>query len=367
VNKLIVSAIFFTILPLNHAMAGEMGEVKDEKFNVYVPNLPTTNEYTVSALFLRPSGNTDYAVLVNPFNPSVADPGLSPHWVEKNVTPDFNAGFSLNFRHIFPNSGNDTNLYWARLRTSDTGTFPVDRRVPPYTQFTGPNWDIGPDGATTHAANGKVKFSYDVLNVEVGKSVNFDPNLRTRFFTGVSGVWLMQQNYANFTGTDPVYGPYTFDITTQSKYNAAGIRLGIDGEYQGMYHINPVGLLAGTLFVGSQQPANNTKSTGGGTTAHGIPVNYQSIQHSSYIQVVPALDAKLGLKYSRSFSNDRLFTLEGGYMAAVYVNAIQNYVQSSTVPGSLGIVTGAHYLQSLIKTTDSFALDGPYVSLAMKM
>ena len=33
------------------SMAGEMGVVKNERFDVYIPNLESTNEYTASAFF----------------------------------------------------------------------------------------------------------------------------------------------------------------------------------------------------------------------------------------------------------------------------------------------------------------------------
>ena len=307
-------------------------------------------------------------MLVNPFNPSIANPGFDPNWQERSVNTDFNAGFYLNFRHVFPNSGNDINLYWAHLRTGDSSAVPEDRGTPPDFQMAGPNWNIGPNANFTKSFRGKVNFSYDVLNAEVGKSIELNPNLSTRLFTGVSGLWLNQINQANFYGQDIELGPFSFIQQTTSKYSAAGVRLGIDGEYKGKYNINPVGLLAGNIFIGSQQPSTKGTFTGGLTTyANNLPTHNQYISHRSYIQVVPAIDAKLGLKYSKVFTNDRKFTIEGGYMAAVYINAIQNYVISTTVPLSHSFNTGSFYLQSLIKTIDSFAIDGPYVSFSYKM
>ncbi|VEG92139.1 Lpg1974 family pore-forming outer membrane protein [Legionella spiritensis] len=367
-KKLISFAIFSSIMiPFYPVMAGEMGAVKEKKFVVYVPDLPSSNTFTAGALFLRPGESNDYAVLVNPFNPNVAAPILSPSWEPKGINPNFSAGFLLNFRHVFSDSGSDVNVYWAHLNTSDKETFPVNRNAPPAQQMTGPFWNIGPDAGTTSAANGQLKNRYDVLNVEIGKHVNFDPNLESRFFAGISGLWLQNKIIANFSGTDPILGPYRFGITTSSKYNAAGFRLGMDGEYHGWFNINVVGLLAGDLFVGSQQPATNTVGSGSVLAAAGIPENHQSISHKSFTQVVPAVDAKLGLKYSRQYSKDKLFAIEAGYMASIYVNAVQNYVTSTYVPGSLGIVTGSVFLQSLIKTTNSFSVDGPYVTASVKI
>ena len=172
---------------------------------------------------------------------------------------------------------------------------------------------------------------------------------------------------ANFYGVDPILGPFLFNITTTSKYTGTGLRVGIDGEYDGVYGIKPVGLLAVNILIGSQQPSTITNATGGISRAAGIPVNTQFIAHKSYIQMLPGFDAKLGLKYTHQNSNKTLISIEAGYRASLYLDAIQNYVPSTTVPGSLGIVAGGVYLQSLIKTSETFSMDGPYAQASIKM
>lgn len=364
-NKIKWATLGLLISCIGQANAGAMGDVSQD-FNVVVPNTPSANEFSASALFLRPGGSNDYATLVSPFNANVATPILSPDWQPEGINPDYSAGFSLNFRHLFANSGTDINFYWARLRTKDDSTFFVNRQPPPAQQMTGPVWDLGPNAGPTSHADGRLETNYDLFNAEVGKAIHFAPNLNTRIFAGVSGLWLKQQTDGVFNGVDPILGFYRFDVVTSSQYNAAGIRVGIDGEYQGFYNINPVGLLAGALYIGSLQPSTDTYGTGSILATAGIPVNHQWISHKSYIQAVPAIEAKLGLKYSRQY-HEKILAVEGGYQASVYVNAIQNYIPSTFVPGSLGIVSGSVFLQSLLKTTDSFSLDGPYVTASLKM
>ena len=233
--------------------------------------------------------------------------------------------------------------------------------------MTGPFWNIGPDAGTTSSADGRAKSHYNVLSAEVGKHIMFGPDLSVRFFTGISALWLNQKIIANFAGVDPILGPYTFNITTKSKFNAGGLRFGIDGEYEGWYKIKALWLLAGNIYVGSQQPKTETTGAGSVLAAAGIAENDQFIWHDSYIQIVPSFDAKLGLKYSIPYCRDnRLFSIEGGYMTSVFVNAIQNYVPSTYVPGSLGIVTGSVFLQSMLKTTENYSLDGPYLTASIQ-
>ena len=76
------------------------------------------------------------------------------------------------------------------------------------------------------------------------------------------------------------------------------------------------------------------------------------------MQVVPALDAKPGLKYAYQAGNNATLTVEGGYMASIYVNAVQSDVPSTYVLGSAGMNTGAIFLQSLTKKSRVLRLMG---------
>ena len=325
-----------------------------------------TNEFAASGLLLRPGGSNDYATLVSPFSPNVTTPILTPNWEAKGMEADFSGGFSINLKHNF-HSGRDVQLHWAHLHTRDDATFGVNRNPPPAQQFAGPFWNVGPDAGTTSTANGSLKNSYDVVNAEVGKQVSLAPDLNMRFFGGLSALWIHQTLRANFSGIDPILGLYNFGIATHSKYHAGGMRLGLESEYHALHCLSIVGKLAGNLFIGSQQPLTEAEGSGSILAAGGIGINHQSISHQSYIQMAPGLDAKLGLKYSHEYCPNKFFTLEAGYMASMYMNTIQNYVPSTYVPASLGIVAGSVYLQSLIKTTESFSLDGPYLTVALKM
>jgi hypothetical protein len=360
-----ISLLSLLISPFESVIAEVTKDTpKDPLINLFVP---PSNEFTVGGVFLRPSGSNDYAVLVSPFNPNVPAPILSPSWETKAINAGFSPGFLLNYRHVFANSDNDINLYWLHLRTSDSNNITANTSAPPAQQMTGPVWNIGPDAGPTSRANGQMKNSFDVFNIEFGKQVKLGQNLQSRFFAGLSGLWLQHKIIGNFGGTDPILGPYTFGITTHSKYKALGLRLGVDGEYKPINYFSIVGLFAGNLYVGSQNPSTTTTGTGSILTAGGIPVNNQSISHDNYMQIVPAIDAKLGLKFSHQYSDSMSFAIEAGYMASIYINAIQDYVPSTYVPGSLGIVSGSVYLQSLLKSTNSFALDGPYIQFSMKV
>lgn len=335
--------------------------------NTFHCGIAATNELAVGGLFLRPGGSNDYGTLVSPFSTNVVTPILTPNWEAKGMEADFSAGFSLSLRRTFNESGTDFSLSWSHLHGRDDAVFGAQLGPVPFQQMVGPFWAVGPGDGPTTSAKGYLKTNYDVVSAEIGKQLHFDHDLCVRLFTGLSGLWIHQNNTANFTGTDPILGFYTFGITTKSKYNAGGLRFGLESDYQAYRGLSLVGLLAGNLFIGSQQPLTETQGTGSILAAGGIGVNQQSVSHKSYVQIVPAIDAKLGLKYSHEYCPNKAFSVEAGYMASMYINATQNYVPSTYVPGSLGIVSGSVYLQSMLKTIESFSVDGPYLTVAMKM
>jgi hypothetical protein len=329
--------------------------------------LAATNEFAAGGVFLRPAGSNDYAALVSPFSPNVPDPILTPNWEAKGMDANFSAGFTLNFRHTFNQSGNDFNLSWIHLHARDDATFGVNLGPIPIQQMAGPFWAVGPNDGPTSGARGYLKSNYDVVSAEFGKQLHFEDSLYLRLFSGICGVWIHQNNTALFNGLDPVEGLFTFGITTKSKYNSGGIRFGLESDYHTWRGLSLVGLLAGNLLIGTQQPLTETSGTSNSLAAAGIGVNQQSVSHRSYVQMVPAVDAKLGLKYCHEYCPNKALSVEAGYMASMYVNVVQNYVPSTYVPASLGIVSGSVYLQSMMKTTESFSLDGPYITFALKM
>jgi len=367
IKKTYLALCIVALNSVSSCFAGEMGAV-EKRFDIYAPNLPKSNEITGGAVFLRPSGNADYAVLTLPFNSSVPTPSDQPHWKVRDINASFTPGFYLNGRHVFQDSGRDVNLNWTHLRTNDTNATTADNSRPPYFQMVGPASEIGPYDSRVRNAYGQMKYDYDVLNGDFGQHINIDPKLKTRIFLGISGLWLQEQLTTTFTGT----GNLRFVSDYTSRFNGAGVRLGMDGMYPVYHHIEIVGGLAGGVLLGTQQTNSIYNGSSDFLASDGIAAGRQSISHRSYAQVVPSMDAKLAMKYSHQLSNNRSLSIEGGYMGAVYVDAIQNYVPSTFVASSPeighgGINSGAIFLQSLMKTTNTFSVNGPYVSASLKM
>ena len=83
-----------SLLLSHNGIAGSLYKDKssNNNFEVFVPNLESSTEFSVGGFHLRPGGSNDYAVLVTPLNPDVATPILSPFWEPKGFHPDFETG-----------------------------------------------------------------------------------------------------------------------------------------------------------------------------------------------------------------------------------------------------------------------------------
>jgi hypothetical protein len=358
------------ILMASNLYAGTMGDVRSN-FDVYAPNLAKSNEISGGAVFLRPAGNQDYAVLTNPFGPSAA----TPSWQVLDINTTFSPGFFFNLRHTFENTSNDVNLYWLHLRTSNSTANDANGgyTASPGWQMIGPDYEIGPNDKVFRLAQGSIDYSFDAINGELGQHIHVDPLLKARLFAGISGVILQNKLTGIYTGlqrdtgTGALSGFVYFPQTSIAKYNGAGLRVGLDAESNAYFNnFSILGSFASSLLIGTQYARTNF--VGGSTSLEALNIqgNYQFIAKKSYANLVPAVDGKLGLKYAYQH-NDKTFTVEGGYMAAIYINALVNYVPSTTVPPSAGTTTGGIYLQSLKKTTDNFSFNGPYVNASLKM
>ncbi len=349
--------------------AGTMGPAR-ANFDIYAPQLINSNELTGGAVFLRPTGNQDYAVLTNPFGPSAA----TPNWDVLNINTNFAPGFFFNLKHTFDNTSNDVNLYWLHLRTSNSTQHNANGGTDfPTWQMIGPNYNIGPYDSFFRVAAGTIKYSYDAINGDLGQHINIDPLLKTRLFAGISGIILQQQLNTVYNGvqrdtnTGGLSGFVNFPQTQESKFNGAGLRLGLDGESKAYFdNLSILGTFAGSLLIGTQYARTEFSGSSSSLQNAGITSNKQAIGNKSYANIVPAVDGKLGLKYAYQHQ-DKTLTIEGGYMAAIYVNALVNYMPSTTVPPTGNTITGGIYLQSLVKTVDNFSFNGPYVSAALKM
>ena len=174
---------------------------------IFIPKLTPGWQFTASLLYLRPGADNLGWLTITTFLPV-----QNPQWAVQTLNPQFQPGFSVGARYTFPSAGKDIRVNWEHLRTSDSASVAVSN---PNTQWISPFNQTGPstsEGANEvgvfhlKAAQAQVNFSYDMINLDVGQTVNFGANTQVRLFTGLSYLQLREQLVSTFYN-DPNINP----------------------------------------------------------------------------------------------------------------------------------------------------------------
>ncbi len=336
----------------------------------FVPNLAPGFVFSAGLLMLQPGAdNLGYATTTTFL------PLQNPQWAVHTIDPDYQPGFSVGARYVVPCSGKDYQFNWENLRTSDSASVAVSD---PTTQWISPFSQTGPSTSESSnevgifhlkAAQGRVDFDYDRLNVEVGQTVNIGPNAQYRLFAGLSYVRLQEQLISTFFN-DPTIVPTPpviaipdptlryITLNNTSTYTGVGPRLGLTSTHSFFRNFTFVGELSGAVLAGRMQPAQYS-FTGVFEDAEDI----EQISSDSVSQVVYASDAKLGLGYRCQLRKRSVLSFESGFRAAIFVNPFSTYETSTNV---LPLDIGSLSTNSMRHTPSNFTLNGFYATCSFQ-
>jgi hypothetical protein len=302
-------------------------------------------EISGSLLFLQPgAGNLEYATLVNPL------PAVSPHWTNQSLTPQYSPAFGVGFRYM-PDASNDIALNWLHQNSSADASVSA---MPD--QMVGPPFLIGPESGLYKSGRGTVNSSYDSVKLDVGHTFCGECPFQLRAFGGVEVVRLGQELTGSFQSTD---GSASMANTTHSLFTGAGPRLGVKGQYA-LGDVQFIGEVAGAVLIGTAQSSIDFT-----TVSPTAGVNNQSLTSPNATQVIPSIDGRLATAYAFPPSNYGLFTVELGYRAAVYFNAVNQY-SLTNVPTSLTLPPLGIYLATAEHLRSDFTAHGPYLTSSWK-
>jgi hypothetical protein len=302
-------------------------------------------EISGSLLFLQPgAGNLEYATLTNPL------PVVSPHWNNQSLAPNYSTAFSVGARYIASES-NDIALNWTHLNTTaDASVFATP------TQMIGPPFLIGPESALYKIGRGTVKFAYDSVKLDGGHTFCVECPFQFRAFGGVEFARIGQDLTGIAQSPD---GAASMANTTHSLFTGAGPRLGMKGQYA-LGDVQFIGEVAGAALIGTAHSRIDFT-----TISPAVGLNNQSLTSPNATQVIPSIDGRLATAYTFPASNYGLFTVELGYRAAVYFNAINQY-SLTQVPTSLVLPPTGVYLATAQHLQSNFTDHGPYLTGSWK-
>jgi hypothetical protein len=338
-----------------HAAAAQV-----QTLPVTIPNLRPGFEFSITALALRPgASNLNYVI----YNKEL--PTQSPSWTEKEIAPGFGAAFGLGARYIFP-EGRDINLTWTHLNTNSSQSI----AAPSAQFFLGPDYQIGPNGLPIRHAHGKSEFKYDVVNLDAGQFVDLGCHVETRFYAGLSNAYLREKVDATYTGnvdTGPFPGPFSTFQQVTANFTGLGPRVGMQGDYFLSHGFGLRANAAVSALIGySYAKTSYTSSSQELQALFNQSSNYQTIIDKRIEHVVPGIDAKLGVFYKRDINNCTSFSLEAGYQAAVYVNAIQQYLPGTLVSEDTPLQSGGIFVGTMSHTQSNYSVQGPYLTAAVQ-
>ncbi|SFJ17136.1 Lpg1974 family pore-forming outer membrane protein [Planctomicrobium piriforme] len=338
--------------------------------DVYVPNLTPGLELSAGLLYLKPGAdNLGYATITTFL------PLGNPQWAVQDLNPGYQPGFTVGARYVFPGTGKDLRVNWDHLRTSDGTSVSVSD---PATQWISPFNQTGPSTSESanevgifhlKSADGQVDFAYDMVNLDMGQTVNIGSKTQVRLFGGLTGARLQEQlvsTFYNFPDLDPVppvvaipdptLRYITFNNT--STFTGLGPRLGLNTTHKLFRGFSFVSQLSGAVLAGRKQPAQYSFAA-----VFDDVVNREQIASRSVSQVVYNGDAKLGLGYNRPFSNGSILNLESGFKAAVFINPFSTYETSTNV---LPLDIGSLSTNSMRHTPSNFTLQGFYATSSLQ-
>jgi hypothetical protein len=337
---------------------------------VFVPRLPPRLTFGAGVLVLKPGADNLGFATVTTFLPLD-----NPQWAVQTLDPRFQPGFSVGARHVFPSPGRDIRIHWEDLRTNDSSYVAVSD---PATQWISPFSQTGPSTSEQanqvgifhfKAAQGQVKFAYDMVNLDAGQTVNIGANTQLRLFAGLSYVRLREQlistfyNDPNIVPVPPVVAPpnqslQSLSLNNTSTFTGLGPRLGITTAYNLSHGFNFVGQLSGAILAGWMQPAQYSFAA---VFENGV--NSEQISSHRVSQVVYATDAKLGANYVRPLGNKLVLYIESGFKAAVFIDPFSTYETSTNV---LPLDIGSLSTNSMRHTPSNFTLNGFYATCSLQ-
>lgn len=355
-NKLL--PFFIVMLPLV-SNAKQITQTMNSDHLVPTPILKPGFEFNIAALALKPGGSNLNFVINNKELPS-----QSPSWKEQELQPSYTAAFELGIRYIFANlTGIDSTLDWTHLNSTTSDTFAADGA----SYFLGPDYEIGGDAIPIRNASGRVSFSYDVINLDMGQFMKVGDYVILRLFGGLSTGILREQTVSTYSGTTTgtFAGPFSTRQTVTSQFTGVGPHFGMQANISTNRGVGFLGEAGITALVGAMDSKTKYLSTAAKLIAvFGQTWNPQTIKDQRVFQVIPGFEAKLGMNYQYEMMHDLLLTISAGYQAAVYINAISQYLPQTIVSGQ-NIDSGGVFVATMSHTLSNYSVHGPFVNFAL--
>lgn len=288
----------------------------------------------IDALYLQPrNGDLDFAYASSQTGNLLAQSTI-------NLNPDYSWGFNL-FGGVAFADNNEIRLAWQRLHTKDTKS----------TYFASePRWI---SGNTWPSVNGRVTFDYDEVSGVFAHTHIVSDKWRVRYGAGV--------NYAKINSDLTVDGLQErqdenvwYGRTGYSDFNGVGPRIEANIFYDLTQHVTLFADGNTALLIGNRGVSLDSTDSG------------HTYTFADRHVTVPKLGLRLGLNYTNKMGliggegSMTLFTLEAGWQAETYIDAIERPLLLGPVGGEGDTVSPR---SSVLSQTSNFSNQGPFLGI----
>ena len=362
--KLLTTTALMLSLTSIYATTSSMQKTAPKKPEPEVKTYKTSDvylsspEYTVGVYFtpqaLKPTAsNLHETAIAYPL------PAPTPNWYIQDVKPQYHFGFDLGLNAIFHSTNTYLTFNWQYFHSCDSTSTTV-----PSSDMVGPFFEIGPDAAPYTRSTGHAHFLFNEANIDYGILVNFGSRAQANLFAGVSYAYIKEVLVGQYSNAS---GSFSRTIKAPSSFSGAGPQVGVNFAYRIAKGFHLAGDASAAILVGNMNNHTTYKSNSTLLSPLGItPPNTQHTRVDNRTQVVPAFAGKLGFAYAYKYYKHYMVSLEAGYQAQVYINAIQSVDMGSEVTlNNIAAPTVGVYARTFQRTLSDFALAGPYLTLTL--
>jgi hypothetical protein len=231
----------------------------------------------------------------------------------QTINPAYSPNFDIGFNYSAEDTGYNSALSWLHLDTSDSASKQAKQSIQnAIVEFVGPSYDVGPLVFGIKHAESTVKFAFDSILINAGRSIQPLPHLRINVFGGLDLLRIKQTIttvFGDYQGAEPTaysYGlpadpAFSFQTQNVSTYLGIGPDLGLDARYQRDNGLGVAGSFLGTVTVGSVSSKDSFKSTSARLNLLGVNPSQQFlILQRRLFQQEPWLLTQLNPKPIRS-------------------------------------------------------------------
>lgn len=258
----------------------------------------------------------------------------------KSVKGDNDWGIAANINYMFAGNSRDVNLQYTGVFLNDSDSVNSVNAVDGVFGLGG-NFDRA-KGSAEQDLN-RVDLTFGQL-IRIGDRVDLHP------FGGVSYMNLESTNKASYYNLNAA-GVYVVDETLKnnSSYWGVGPSTGIDAAVHLGDGFSIVGRAGAALFIGDMDSSFVYRQT----TVAQLDTVFDD-KNDQTVQVVPELDARLGIDYMYAFNPNTSMNIQVGYEVANYFNAIQQDAVDEI-------------LVNTTNNTTNFSYYGPYLRLQLNL